>query len=211
MSIRHVSSAFARREKQIFENHHGSKPRHNDTPPLTLHSSHTTPRSGNEGTGEFVLNSSHVKATDITEQDPSDMKPAKKMWEKTRTPTPTSSYALANPGLSCFTPVRHRFPGPRRRQPLPSKPQVWPQATPGQHPIKTSSPSSLYQRHQDMPVLVKLARYRSSSSTCRHAGGSHFLVLQGHAPEEREGHCGCLGRVKGTIPQRGDFCPSALR
>lgn len=38
------------------------------------------------------------------------------MWEKTRTPTPTSSYALANPGLSCFTPVRHSFPGPRRRQ-----------------------------------------------------------------------------------------------
>ncbi|KAL7910209.1 hypothetical protein GGI35DRAFT_359463 [Trichoderma velutinum] len=51
------------------------------------------------------------------------MKPVKKMWEKTRTPTPTSSYALANPGLSCFTPVRHGFPGPRRRQSLPSNPR----------------------------------------------------------------------------------------
>lgn len=38
------------------------------------------------------------------------MKPAKKMWEETRTPTPTSIYALANLGLSCSYPCSARFP-----------------------------------------------------------------------------------------------------
>lgn len=126
------------------------------------------------------------------------------MWEKTRTPTPTSSYALANPGLSCFTPVRHSFPGPRRPQ-IPALKAS--SLAPSKPPANIlSKPHRLHLCTRDIRtclylLLVKLARYGSSFSTRRHAGGSHFLVLQGHAPEEREGHCGCLGRVKGTIPQ----------
>ncbi|UKZ82458.1 hypothetical protein TrVFT333_010247 [Trichoderma virens FT-333] len=88
-SVIHAPAAFARRAKQISDYHHGSSkpsPRHNDTPPLALYLFHVTQRSLNEQ-GEFVFNNSPMSKlhsyeyTKITEQDPSDMKPAKKMWE----------------------------------------------------------------------------------------------------------------------------------
>ncbi|KAL7800109.1 hypothetical protein V8C37DRAFT_5670 [Trichoderma ceciliae] len=182
-----------------------ANPHHNDTPPPRLSISHAIlfihppgrqvllTTTTNEWRRFVVLFSSTNPAC-ITEQAPPDLENRKEEEDiiKVHTPTPTPSYEYGplSPCPVLLCPWSARSPRPRLH-PLPSKPQ----------------------RLHGPDTTATMEQWRVTSAGWQ--AGSHGAAISKcckYVFRKNEGQSlWRLRRLRRTIPQRGDFCPSALR